>query len=141
MPACDKLLKCHAVPTPFRQPMGAVSTNAAWITACVRWDAGAIPAASTFSEHASTGDRERQDTSNLPDGERIAIPARRAVVRQEATGSGRSRPTRTTKSATGPVVDDLALAVVVAAWPDLPDSVRAGILAMATGLAHLKNSI
>ena len=45
MPLCDEFPECRAVPTPFRQPLGAVFTNAIRKTICVKWDAGAIPAA------------------------------------------------------------------------------------------------
>jgi hypothetical protein len=46
VPARDKLLKCHTVPTPFRQPLGAVFTSAIGIMPYVKRDAGAIPGAS-----------------------------------------------------------------------------------------------
>jgi hypothetical protein len=58
-----------------------------------------------------------------------------------ATVNGGSRPARATESATGPLIDDPDLTAVVAAWPELPDAVRTGILAMATGLERPKNSI
>jgi len=41
-----------------------------------------------------------------------------------------SRPQRATKSATRPLPDDPDLAAVVTAWPDLPEVIRAGIMAM-----------
>jgi hypothetical protein len=102
---------------------------------------GAIPAASTFSVQASTGDSGRQNTAKLHDGEGFASREDRAVLRQEATVNGGSRPGRATESATVRVNDDPDLAAVVTAWPNLPDSVRAGILVMATGLEHVKNSV
>ena len=40
------------------------------------------------------------------------------------------RPARATKSATGPLLDDPDLAVVVAAWHELPETVRAEIVAL-----------
>jgi hypothetical protein len=64
-----------------------------------------------------------------------------AVIRQEVTASGSSRPPRATESATGPLFEDPALPVVVAAWSDLRETVRTSILAMATGFEPLKNSI
>jgi hypothetical protein len=38
---------------------------------------------------------------------------------------------RATESATSLLPDDRDLAVVVAAWPELPEAVRAGIVALA----------
>ena len=102
-------------------------------------DAGAIPAASTFSAQASTGDCERQDTFNRSDGEGVASHDATVFSRKEATASVGSRPARATESATSLLNDDADLATVVAAWPGLPDTVRAGILAMVTGPQHLKN--
>jgi hypothetical protein len=64
-----------------------------------------------------------------------------AVIRQEATVNGSSRPPRATESPTELLFNDPALATVVAAWPDLPDTVRASILAMVTDCEVLKNSI
>jgi len=92
--------------------------------------AGAIPAASTFSEHASTRDSGRHITSKLPDCKGVAPCKRRPDLRQRATANGGRRPARGTESATSPLPDDPDLAVVVAAWPELPEAVRAGIVAM-----------
>jgi hypothetical protein len=93
-------------------------------------NAGAIPAASTFSVQASTGDSKRQDSSNLPDGSGVATNADRRHLRQGATTNGNTRPGCATESATSSLNDDPDLAVVVAAWPELPVAVRAGIVAM-----------
>ena len=93
-------------------------------------DAGAIPAASTFSVQASTGDSKRQDSSNLPDLSGVATNADRRDLRQGATANGGSRPGYATESATRSLNDDPDLAVVVAAWPELPETIRAGIVAM-----------
>ena len=83
----------------------------------------------------------RQDTSKVHVAKDVASREKGAVLRQHATGSGDSRPARATESSTEPLFGDPKLAAVVVAWPDLPASVRAAILAMATGLEHLKNSI
>jgi hypothetical protein len=93
-------------------------------------DAGAIPAASTFSEHASTGDAGRHDASELPDRQTVASDDESSELRQGTSASGGSRPARATESATSWVTDDSDLADVVAAWAELPRTVRAGILAM-----------
>jgi hypothetical protein len=103
--------------------------------------AGAIPAASTFSEHVSTDDKWRLDTSKLADTQDVTSLKGSTEVRQIPTANGGTRPVRATESATNSVNDDPDLAFMVAAWPDLPDTVRAGILAMASGLEHLTNSI
>jgi hypothetical protein len=91
---------------------------------------GAIPAASTFSIQASMGDRRRQETSKLPDGEGVASNEDRSVLRQGATTDGGTRPGRATESATMVNAEYPDLAVVSAAWPELPEAVRAGIVAM-----------
>jgi hypothetical protein len=44
VPLCDDFAECHAVPTPFRQPLGAVSTSVIYIKTCVKLTTGAIPA-------------------------------------------------------------------------------------------------
>jgi hypothetical protein len=82
-----------------------------------------------------------KDASYCPDGVRVASREKSAVLRQQATVSGGTRPPRATESAAVPLVDDPALAAVVADWPDLPDTIRAGILAMVTDCEVLKNSI
>ena len=37
MPFCDEHPKCHAVPTPFRQPLAGIFATAIQIETCVRW--------------------------------------------------------------------------------------------------------
>ena len=93
-------------------------------------DAGAIPAASTFSEHASTSDRRCQRRLNPPDDEGVASHHGQADLRQETTVNVGPRPVGATKSATIYWPNDPDLAVVLAAWPELPEAVRAGIVAM-----------
>jgi len=101
-----------------------------WEKSCGIWDAGAIPAASTFSIHASTAGRRRQNTSKSPDCEGVASRKNRSVLRQEATANVGPRPVGATESATSPLPDDPELALIVAAWPELPEAFRAGIVAM-----------
>jgi hypothetical protein len=103
--------------------------NYRWVRVGSR-DAGAIPAASTFSVQVSTGDSKRQDSSNFPDGSGVATNADRRHLRQGATANGGTRPGYATESATNSLNDDPDLAVVVAAWPELPETIRAGIVAM-----------
>jgi hypothetical protein len=133
--------RAKSVQTVCRQGRGVSTQLASLITNCGFRDAGAIPAASTFSEHASTGDRPRHNASKPSDSDGVVSHEEKAVIRQEATASGSSRPPRATESATGPLFDDPALATVVAAWPDLPDTVRASTLAMVTDCEVLNNSI
>jgi hypothetical protein len=83
-----------------------------------------------YSEHASTDASKRQDTSKPSASDQVASPEDVPDFRQEATADGRSRPGRATESATRPRSLDSDLAVVVAAWAELPASVRANILAM-----------
>ncbi len=51
-------------------------------------DAGAIPAASTFSVQASTGDGRRQDTSKDSEGEGLASSTDSRCLRQETATAG-----------------------------------------------------
>jgi hypothetical protein len=82
---------------------------------------GAIPAASTLSAQASTGDGKRHIVSEVADPEGVVLQQGRRDLRQVTTANVGSRPPRATESATGPLFDDPALAAVVAAWPHLPD--------------------
>ena len=50
--------------------------------------------------------------------------------RQYPNESGSIRPLTATQNATRLLPDDPGLAAVVGAWPDLPEALRAGILAM-----------
>ena len=59
---------------------------------------------------------------------RLAPPATRS--RQHPTGTAPSRPPTATQNATRLLPADADLAAVVAAWPTLPEPIRAGILAM-----------
>jgi hypothetical protein len=58
-----------------------------------------------------------------------AIPDRSSPTEPNAPGSNRI-PTATEIATTLYVVADPDLAAVVAAWPELPEVIRAGILAM-----------
>ena len=50
--------------------------------------------------------------------------------RQYPNESGSIRPPTATRNATRLLPDDPGLAAVVDAWPDLPEAIKAGILAM-----------
>jgi len=78
----------------------------------------------------STIDSERQDASKLHEDEGVASNAKRQYLRREATVNGGSRPGRATESATGHSPNDPDLAIVVAAWLELPKTVRAVIVAI-----------
>jgi hypothetical protein len=101
-------------------------------TECIweRRDAGAILAASIFSELASTSDTSRHLTSKDDTAKDVATHKDRPNLRQEATTNGGTRPSRATESATRPLSVDPDLAVVLAAWRELIVAVRAGIIAM-----------
>src|SRR5271157_3381954 len=73
---------------------------------------------------------DRQDTSKRvnPKGLRRAESPQRSS--QGATESDTTRPSRATRGATRPLPDDPDLAAMVAAWPELPEAIRAGLLAM-----------
>jgi hypothetical protein len=92
--------------------------------------AGAIPAASTFSGHASINDKTRHDTSKVSDDDGVASHNGRCDLRQVTTANAASRPVRATKCATSLVTDEPDLAVLLAAWPELSETLRVGIVAM-----------
>jgi hypothetical protein len=98
-------------------------------------DAGAIPAASTFSEHTSSNDTSRQLTSKADAAKGVATMRNGMDSRQRATASGSRRPPRATKSATSGSVVDPDLAAIMDAWPNLPEVVRAGIVAIVRAAA------
>ena len=50
--------------------------------------------------------------------------------RTKTTGNGQERPPVTTQITTRMLPDDPDLAVVIEAWGRLPDTIKAGILAM-----------
>ncbi len=102
-------------------------------------DAGAIPAASIFSVHASTGDSTRHNTSEPTDCDEVASHDDGIVLRQEATVNGGSRPARATKSATSRSPHDLDLALLVAVWPELPETDRLMIVAIVRAARDLGN--
>jgi hypothetical protein len=96
---------------------------------CGFWDAGAIPAASTFSELASSSDSRRQIASESDTAKELVTDADRGESRQQTSLSVRPRPRGATKSATSALANDPDFAVVLAAWPELPHAVRAAIVA------------
>ncbi len=98
------------------------------VQSCGIGDAGAIPAASTFSELASTSDTSRLVTSQDAIGKEVATHDGAGESRQQAASSDMPRPVAATKSATYGSEADRDLAVVVAAWPNLADSVRAAVM-------------
>jgi hypothetical protein len=130
VPVCDQLVECRTLPAHFRPGFSHDVVTTLRADNCGTRAAGAIPAASTFSEHASTGDSGRHSTSKHGDCRGVASHEVNPVLRQEATARGGQRPARATESATGQLSGNPELAVVVAAWPELPETVRAGIVAM-----------
>jgi hypothetical protein len=122
--------QCRTLPAHFRPGFSHDVVTTLRADNCGTRAAGAIPAASTFSEHASTGDSGRHSTSKHGDCRGVASHEVNPVLRQEATARGGQRPARATESATGQLSGNPELAVVVAAWPELPETVRAGIVAM-----------
>jgi len=58
------------------------------------------------------------------------VPGQQAQSHQHPNESGSIRPLTATQNATRLLPDDPGLAAVVEAWPDLPEAIRAGILAM-----------
>jgi hypothetical protein len=98
-------------------------------------DAGAIPAASTFSEHASTGDKTRHETSKAVPSKEFVTHHDEGGSRQKAASSVMPRPPRATKSATRLMTEYPDLAVVSAARPELPEAVRAGIVVIVNAAA------
>ncbi len=77
-----------------------------------------------------TTDRTRQETprADIPKG--LGQGGIRSRVRQHAAVNAPIRPLTATENATGLVPTNPGLATVIAAWDQLPESLRAGIVAM-----------
>ncbi len=58
------------------------------------------------------------------------VPGQQAQSRQYPNESGSIRPLTATQNATRLLPDDPGLAAVVEAWPELPEAIRTGIVAM-----------
>jgi hypothetical protein len=91
-------------------------------------DAGAIPAASTCSEHASSYDSSRHITSEAATKKEVATQDDEGESGQQAASSVASRPPAATESATDVSEADRDLARVIAVWSDLQESVRASVM-------------
>ena len=130
MPARDKLAQAE-ISAGDVQTGGWVSPHVLCsVVTCEFRDAGAIPAASTFSEQATRADNGRQSTSKASDDDGVAARNGSRDFRQLTTANGGSRPPRATESATRIMAEYPDSAVVAAGWPQLPEAVRAGIVAM-----------
>ncbi len=140
-PGRDKLLKCRIVPTKFRQPFRIRrKVNLANMMCQMRRRVQFPPPPLFLYRRLQATARTKTRVNSL-----IAMGfccktkwSFSASRRQCAAARDRRAAT---ESATGPRVIDPALAAVVAAWPDLPATVQAGILAMVGDRAVLKNSI
>jgi hypothetical protein len=130
MPTGTNRLRAKTAQTVCRQGGEQLTQVSCCVYLSVNAFAGAIPAASTFSEHASTGDTTRHSTSRPSDRQGVASCGERADLRQEATASVVPRPTRATKNATKLLTEYPDLAIILDAWTELPHVVRAAILAM-----------
>ncbi len=75
-------------------------------------------------------DRTRQNTSKTVSRKTLRQPHPDSRSRTEPTLSASIRPPTATPNATRMLPDDRDLAAVVDAWPDLPEAIRAGIVAM-----------
>jgi len=76
-------------------------------------------------------ERTRQNTSKAANSNELRQAHSDSASRTEPTQDDPRRPPRATRGATRDcIVDDPDLAAVVAAWPELPEAIRAGILAM-----------
>ena len=87
-----------------------------------------------FDSHRRHHDSKRQQVTN-PDSSGSSVKGtvskKKVLIRQEPTSNDSKRPPSATENATG-LLPELPpdLAEVAAAWPDLPEPIRAGILAM-----------
>jgi hypothetical protein len=82
------------------------------------------------SPTGGTSASSRPDTSKRVNtkGLRHTVPPHES--RLNTSESDTTRPSRATRGATGLLPDDPDLAAVVAAWPELPEPIKAGIVAM-----------
>ncbi len=80
--------------------------------------------------YSTEPDSNRQTPANY--GVKPSLPSAHSLLssRQDTTDSASIRPPTATQNATRLLPDDPGLAAVVDAWPDLPEAIRAGILAM-----------
>ena len=74
--------------------------------------------------------RLRQNHANYKGKPSSTLADPIASTRQYPNESGSIRPATATQNATRLLPDDAGLAAVVDAWPDLPEAVKAGIVAM-----------
>ncbi len=72
----------------------------------------------------------RQDTSKCVNAKGLRRTASPQRSSQSATESDMTRPQRATQGTTRLLPDNPDLAAVVAAWPSLPEAIKAGIVAM-----------
>jgi hypothetical protein len=82
------------------------------------------------SDQASSDDSSRHMTSKSDGAQEVATPQDQADSRQQAARSVLPRSPRATKSTTLLLVEYPELAAVLAAWPALPDTVRANVVAI-----------
>ncbi len=128
-----KLADCLVHPAYFRPATRShIGTIFGESTLGIR-DAGAIPAASTFCELTSSSDTSRQVTSQAATAQEVATHGNEGESRQQAASSVMPRPMTATKTATDGLEADRDLAIVVAAWPNLSDSVRASVMRIIKG--------
>ncbi len=80
--------------------------------------------------YSTEPDRNRQNPANY--GVKPSSPSAQSLPssRQDTTDSASIRPPTATQNATHLLPDDPGLAAVVDAWPDLPEAIKAGIVAM-----------
>ena len=82
--------------------------------------AGAIPAASIFSEHTSTDVTSGQEWSKAVSAKGLETPIESSRSGQHASRGVMWRSADATKSTTKPPFDDADLDLVIHAWPELP---------------------
>ncbi len=76
------------------------------------------------------GEKGRKNPSG-PEIYRARVKSRsNPSLRQYPNESGSIRPSTATQNATRLLPDDPDLAAVVEAWPDLPEAIKAGIMAL-----------
>jgi hypothetical protein len=112
----------------FRPALRSHFVTACGANTCGNWDAGAIPAASTFSKHASSSDSSRHIASEAANIKEFTTHEVEGNPRQQAATSAMPRPIAATKSATHLLVSDPDLAAVVASWPELSEPARSLVM-------------
>jgi hypothetical protein len=90
------------------------------------------------SPTGGTSASSRQNTSKRVSSKWLRQTAHPCESRHDTSESDTTRPPRATHGATQLPSDDPDLAAIVAAWPDLPETIKAGIMGMVRSVLPIR---